>query len=258
MRAGIQRIADNLLDAINGPVDLIEAYAAPLPIIAIAELLGVPADRVDDFRGWTNTLVTQGPGTRDAVVSMYRFTVGLIAAKRDDPADDLISAMIEARDGSDRLTEDELLSLAFLILWAGYENSVHLIGNSVLTLLTGSASTIETLLRSANPNLHAIRRFPLADIEVDGVTIPAGQTVLLDIDGANRDPRHLDDPHVSFGAGVHHCLGAPMARLEAEIAIDSLFRRFPEVRLAVHPDELRWRDSFRSRGLLELPVTGTG
>jgi cytochrome P450 len=228
-------------------VDLMATYAAPLPMITIGDLLGVPPDRLSDFRGWTNTLITQTTGLRGAVKSMCRFIAGLIAQKRAWPEDDLISAMIAARDGADQLSEDELLSLAFLILWAGYENSVHLIGNSIHTILaTGTRPGMEELLRVANPNLHAIRRFALEDLEIAGVIVEKGQTVLLDIQAANEESAK----HLSFGAGIHYCLGAPLARLEAEIALDTLFERYPGIELG----EPRWRESFRSRGLAELPV----
>ncbi|MBE1470906.1 cytochrome P450 family protein [Kibdelosporangium phytohabitans] len=250
MRDSIQATADRLLDGLSGTVDLMAAYATPLPIITIGDLLGVPAERIDDFRGWTDALMTGG--SRDAVVSMYAFMADLIATKRADPADDLISAMIEARDGEDELTEDELLSLAFLILWAGYENTVHLIGNSVLRLFDGPADT-EELLRVANPVPFAIRRFPLEDVEIAGEAIPKGQTVLLDIQSAND----ASTRHLSFGAGVHYCLGAPLAKLELEIALATLSGRYPDAALAVPAGELKWRDSFRSRGLLELPVALT-
>lgn len=246
LRSTIEATADRLLDGLQGTVDLMAAYAGPLPVITIAGLLGVPADRVEDFRGWTDSLISQR--SRDAVKSMYGFMVELIAAKRAEPADDLISAMIEARDGADRLSEDELLSLAFLILLAGYENSVYLIGNSILTRLRNGPTGIEELLRTANPNKHAIRRFPLEDIEVGDVTIPKGQTVLLDIEAANISGTQ----HVSFGAGIHHCVGAPLARLELEVALERLFARFPDA--ALTGATLPWEDSFRSRRVLELPV----
>jgi cytochrome P450 len=251
MRGKVESIADKLLGDVTGTVDLMAAYAAPLPVITISDLLGAPADRIGDFRAWTDALITQG--SRDAVTSMYRFMLDLIAAKRADPGDDLISAMIAARDGDDRLSEDELLSLVFLILWAGYENSVHLIGNSILHTLTHGPTRMEELLRVANPNLHAIRRFPIEDIEIGGETIPRGQTVLLDIQAANESAKQ----HLSFGAGIHHCIGAPLARLELEVALGRLFAKFPEVSLAVPAEALLWRDSVRSRGLLALPVTLT-
>ncbi|RSM67779.1 cytochrome P450 [Kibdelosporangium aridum] len=245
MRDKIQATADRLLDGLTGTVDLMAEYAAPLPIITIGDLLGVPADRVEEFRGWTDAMMTTA--SRDAIASMYQFMLDLIAAKRTTRADDLISAMIEARDGDERLSEEELLSLAFLILLVGHENSVHLIANSILRLFDGPADT-EELLRVANPNLHAIRRFPLEDVEIGGETIPKGQTVLLGIQAANESSTQ----HLTFGAGIHYCVGAPLARLELEIAVETLFRKFPEATLAT--DTLTWRESFRSRGLRELPV----
>ncbi|MBV8931616.1 MAG: cytochrome P450, partial [Kutzneria sp.] len=218
----------------------------------------------------------QPSDARNAIAGITGFIVSLIAAKRAAPADDLLSAMIEARDADDRLSEDELLSLAFLILWAGYENSVHLIGNGLLALLTdppslprmrsAPAEGVDELLRYADPNQFAIRRFPLVDVVIGGATIQAGQTVLLGIASANRDPARFDSPelldlgrqdgqHLSFGLGAHYCLGAPLARLEAEVAIGTLLRRLPDLALDTDCPAPRWRPSFRSRGLLELPVT---
>ncbi|MET0135343.1 MAG: cytochrome P450 [Kibdelosporangium sp.] len=255
MYGRIREIADRLLADLSGTVDLLKAYAAPLPVIVIGDILGIPAWRLGEFRRWTDTLMTAGPGTREAVTSMAKFLADLIEAKRRKPADDVISALIAARDGADQLSEDELLSLVFLILWAGYENSVHLIGNSIVQLLVDPRPPdFEDLLRTANPNLHAIRRFPLHDIEFDGVRIPEGQPVLFDIDAANRSS---PDRHLSFGAGIHRCLGEPLARLELKVAVAALFGKFSDVRLAVPKEELPWRDSARSRGLLELPVTLT-
>jgi len=196
-----------------------------------------------------------------------RLLAGLIAARRGSPGDDLLSAMIAARDDEDQLSEDELVSLAFLILWAGYENSVHLIGNSILALLTSQqlmaglptgeplpGPAIEELIRFADPNQYAIRRFATEDLSIGGVRIPAGDTVLLCLASANRDPARFADPgaldlartgnpHLSFGLGIHYCLGAPLARIETGIAISSLLRRLPGLTLAAKPDELRWRPS---------------
>jgi cytochrome P450 len=247
MRGQLEATANQLLDDLTGTVDLMATYAAPLPVITIGDLLGVPPERLADFRGWTETLISQASGMRAAVKRMCAFIIELIARKRADPADDLISAMIAARDGEDRLSEDELLSLTFLILWAGYENSVHLIGNSIHTVLARDTRPgIEELLRVANPNLHAIRRFAVEDLEIGDTIVPKGQTVLLDIQSANQQSRQ----HLSFGAGIHYCLGAPLARLEAEIALDTLFARFPDMRL----ESVQERPSFRSRGLAELRV----
>jgi hypothetical protein len=285
LRPVIGQHADVLLDAIasRGHADLIEEFAVPLPLTVIGELLGVPAGPRADFRRWTSALIAPDPSApargKEALIGIVRLLSELIAARRASLGDDLLSAMIAARDDGDKLSEDELLSLAFLILWAGYENSVHLIGNSILALLTSPEPTagllaggslpgpvIEELIRFADPNQYSLRRFATEDLSIGGVRIMAGDTVLLCLASANRDPDRFPDPatldlaradnqHLSFGLGIHYCLGAPLARLETNIAISSLLRRLPGLALAAKPDELRWRPSFRSRGLLELPVT---
>jgi len=306
LRPAIQQHADTLIGQIlearaasgaeTGYTDLISSYAVPLPLAVIGDLFAVPREHLHDFRDWTSVLLAPEPGqaanAKQAVGNMVRFLVQLITVRRTDPGDDLLSAMISARDDHDRLNEDELISLAFLILWAGYENSVHLIGNSILALLQHPEQaqlliqqaladqpdqpdqqglpdrSVNELLRFADPNQYAIRRFPTEDITINGTLIPAGDTVLLVLASANRDPAHyvnpdtLDlarssNPHLSFGAGLHHCLGAPLARLETDIAIGTLLRGLPDLALAVPTGDLTWRPSFRSRGLHQLPVTFT-
>ncbi|MFJ6837131.1 cytochrome P450 [Streptomyces sp. NPDC091209] len=288
LREPIQRTADQLLDAIAAAerADLIASYAAPLPITVICDLLGVaPADRLD-FRSWTDALFAPDPTrpsqAKEGVGNLLLFLTRLITDKRTAPADDLLSALIAVRDEEDRLSEDELTSLAFLILVAGYENTVHLIGNAVLTLLrhpdqlaelravpTRLSAVVEELARYDGPMPLAIRRFPTEDVTISGVAIPAGETVLLSLAAAHRDPQRFTDPdrfdidrdatgHLALGHGIHYCLGAPLARMETEIALSALFERFPGMALDVSPGELRWRPSMRSRGLLTLPVrTGT-
>ncbi|MDX3215424.1 cytochrome P450 [Streptomyces sp. ME02-6991-2B] len=284
LREPVRRTAAELLDAVapDGRADLIAAYAAPLPITVICELLGVaPGDR-RDFRGWTDALVAPDPArpsaAKEAVAAMLAYFGQLVARKRAHPEDDLLSAMIAARDDEDRLSEDELMSLTFLILFAGYENTVQLIGNAVLALLTHpeqlaalraepdrAAAAVEELTRWDGPAPLAIRRFPLQDVAIGGVTVPAGQTVLLSLAAANRDPARFPEPdrldlgradtgHLGLGHGIHYCLGAPLARLETEVALVELLTRFPELALDADPAELRWRPSMRSRGLLALPV----
>ncbi|MFE2449024.1 cytochrome P450 family protein [Streptomyces melanosporofaciens] len=289
MREPVRRIADGLLDAIEseGRADLLAAYAGQLPIIVICDLLGVPQRDQRDFRAWSDALITPDPArpqaAKEAVGSMLRFYTGLIAKKRAEPGDDLLSDLIRVRDdesgdGDGRLTEDELTSLAFLILLAGYENTVHLIANSVLTLLDhptvlqklrtdpdGPAAAFDELARYEGPASLGIRRFPLEEIEIGGVTIPAGETVLLSMASAHRDPAQFKDPddfnphlgrsgHLALGHGIHYCLGAPLARMELEIALAALLRRFPGLRLDVPREQLRWRPSIRARGLISLPV----
>ncbi|MDX6311243.1 MAG: hypothetical protein QOF44_707 [Streptomyces sp.] len=284
LRDPIRRTADELLDAIapRGRADLIATYAAPLPITVICDLLGVPPQDRHDFRAWTDALVAPDPAqparAKEAVGSMPAFFTQLIADKRTRPADDLLSALIAVRDEEDRLSEDELMSLAFLILFAGYENTVHLIGNAALALLSHPdqlaalradpgrmGGAVEELARYDGPAPLAIRRFPTEDVVIGGVTIPAGETVLLSLAAAHRDPDRFTDPdrldlardatgHLALGHGIHYCLGAPLARLETEIALAALLDRFPRLVLDVPREELRRRPSIRARGLLVLPV----
>lgn len=284
LREPIRKTADVLLDAIAplGRADLISSYAAPLPITVICDLLGVTPDDRQDFRSWTDALVAPDPAqpekAKQAVRAMLGFFTGLLAAKRAAPADDLLSALIAVRDDEDRLTEDELMSLAFLILFAGYENTVHLIGNATLALLSHPDQlavlraapgrlglAIEELARYDGPAPLAIRRFPTEDVTVGGVGIPAGETVLLSLAAAHRDPRRFTDPdrldigrdatgHLALGHGIHYCLGAPLARMETEIALAALLDRFPGIALDLLPDGPQWRPSMRARGLLSLPV----
>ncbi|MEO3924825.1 cytochrome P450 [Micromonosporaceae bacterium B7E4] len=316
LRPKIEAAAERLLDRIApaGRADLVAEYAGPLPVTVISDLLGVPeADRAA-LRGWTDVLLA--PPTDDprsagrAVLAIQDFLVRLIADKRRNPGDDLLTAMIAARDtgaddaargvdgaasgapdgpgptagggrhsGADRLSEDELTSLAFLVLFAGYENSVHVIGTGLLALLRNpeqlalvragaelSPAAVEELLRYEPPGTVALRRFAVTDLTIGGVTIPAGATVLLCVAAANRDPERFADPdaldlerpdnaHLTLGHGIHYCVGAPLARLEAQIAIGAVLHRFPKLALAVDPAELAWRPSFRTRGLSSLPVT---
>jgi cytochrome P450 len=284
LREPIRKTADALLDTIAplGRADLIPSYAAPLPITVICDLLGVAPDDRQDFRSWTDDLVAPDPArpekAKEAVRAMLGFFTGLLAAKRAAPADDLISALIAVRDDEDGLTEDELMSLAFLILFAGYENTVHLIGNAILALLSHPdqlaalraypgrlGGAVEELARYDGPAPLAIRRFPTEDILIGGVAIPAGETVLLSLAAAHRDPHRFADPdrldierdatgHLALGHGIHYCLGAPLARLETEIALTALLARFPRLALDARLRELRWRPSMRTRGLLSLPV----
>ncbi|MGC0341589.1 cytochrome P450 family protein [Streptomyces sp. SLBN-8D4] len=285
LRGPIRNTADRLLDALgdHGTTDLIASYAAPLPITVICDLLGIPDEHRLDFRVWTDTLVAPdpaaGPGAaKEAVVAMLRYFTRLLADKRRDPADDLLSDLIAVRDEGDRLSEDELMSLAFLILFAGYENTVQLIGNAALALFQHPGqltalrkdpsllpAAVEEFLRYEGPALLAIRRFPVEDVTLGGVTIPAGETVWVSPSAANRDPDRFPDPdrldldrpdasgHLSLGHGIHYCLGAPLARAETEIALAALLERFPDLALA--DPAPRWRASLRARGLLALRVS---
>ncbi|NUP19208.1 MAG: cytochrome P450 [Streptomyces sp.] len=285
LRAPIRRTADRLLDTLgpHGTTDLIASYAAPLPITVICDLLGVPDRHRRDFREWTDALVAPDPArpqaAKEAVVAMLGFFTRLLADKRKEPADDLLSDLVGVRESDgDRLGEDELMSLAFLILFAGYENTVQLIGNAVLALLrhpeqlaalradpSRIPAAVEELARYDGPALLAIRRFPTEDVTIGDVTVPAGDTVLLSLSAADRDPARFPDPdrldlgrdasgHLALGHGIHYCLGAPLARAETEIALAALLERYPDIGLADDAGP-RWRRSLRARGLLALPVS---
>lgn len=280
----VEAAAVELLDAVapGETVDLIAAVAAPLPVRVIGDLFGVPSAERSQFRTWTTTLLAPSPGqaptaAREAVANMHRYLLDLVARKRAEPADDLLSELIAVRDAGDRLSEDELVSLVFLGLWAGYENVVNLIGNGMRALLTHPEqhaelradetllpSAVEELTRYDQPLQFAIRRFPLTDVDIAGVTIPAGETVLLGIASANHDGdvftdpdelrlRRDPNPHLSYGHGIHRSFGSRLSQLETSIAVSGLLRR--GCTLAVADEDLRWQPSFRNRGLTELPVT---
>jgi cytochrome P450 len=299
LRPRVEAITASLLDAIEArvavlrdtggedSVDLIESFAFPLPVTVICELLGVPARDRAQFRQWSNAIVaSEGePGSfRAAGAAMYHYFTRLVAAKRaalaegTGPADDLVSALIEARDSGDSLDERELIAMLFLLLVAGHETTTNLIASGALALLTSPAElarlrcdpsllpgAVEELLRFTNPLNHATDRFTLEPVEIGGVTIPAREWVLCATSSANRDPDRFGDPdrlnvgrdaggHVAFGHGIHYCLGAPLARLEGEVAFGALLARFPGLSLAADPATLRWRPSSLIHGLEALPV----
>ncbi|MFE3763131.1 cytochrome P450 [Streptomyces sp. NPDC059104] len=270
-----------LLDG-GGEADLVAEFARPLPLRVIGALLDVPSDDRDRFSGWISAMLA--PGSREELVrsigEVHGFLVDLVAARRARPGDDLLSDLITARDEGDRLTEEELVSLAFLILGAGSENVQHVISAGVLTLLdhpgqlarlraepARTADAVEELLRYTSPNQTAIRRFPTEPVEIGGVRIPAGDTVLFALASAHRDPDRYPDPdrfdidradkaHLALGQGMHYCLGAPLARLQLTLALGAIVDRFPDLRPACPADRLRWHATFRFHALRELPVTG--
>jgi cytochrome P450 len=265
----------------DGVIDLIRAFAFPLPMTVICELLGVPDGDRDEFRSWSQVIISSTATMeqfRAAGGAMYGYFVSLLAAKRAAPADDLLSALIAARDSGDSLDERELLAMIFLLLVAGHETTVNLIATGMLALLTHPAelsrlrsdpsllpAAVEELLRYANPLNHATDRYAPEPLQIGGVTIGAGEPVLCVTSSANRDPGRFPDPdrldlgrdasgHLAFGHGIHYCLGAPLARLEGEIAFGALLSRFPSLSLAVDPATLRWRPSSLIHGLETLPV----
>ncbi|MBW4720084.1 cytochrome P450 family protein [Saccharothrix obliqua] len=281
LRPRIQQITDELLDAVAGQrdVDLIEALAFPLPITVICELLDVPLSDRDDFRRWSNILVGgyEPDRIQEAGTAMAGYLSNLVDDKRANPGDDIFSAIVHATDDNDRLDHEELIAMAFLLLVAGHETTVNLIGNGVHNLLrhpdqlaalradrTLLPHAIEEFLRYDGPVNQATFRYTTEDVTLGDITIPEGEFVLVSLSSANRDDRRFPDGetfditrppggHLAFGHGVHYCVGAPLARLEGEIAVGTLLDRF-DVTSAAEPETLQWRASTLIRGLHTLPV----
>jgi cytochrome P450 len=294
LRPRIQQVTDALLDAAAGPdvVDLVEALTAPLPITVIGQLVGVPAENRAEFKRWSDGLLLvakdeEGSRNRQAAAAALRaYFVDLVDQRRKamrpelapDAQPDLISALLTARDEGGRLSEQELISMLMVVLTAGYETTGNMIGNALLALFEWPDQrrrlqehpdhlrvAVEELLRFVGPVMEPTLRVTSEDVEVGGVVIPAGSVVVPMLAAANRDPRRYPDadefdvareenPHVAFGHGIHFCLGAPLARMEVEIALGTLFRRFPEMTLACGRDEVSWRPSPLLRGPAALPV----
>ncbi|MEU8363846.1 cytochrome P450 [Nonomuraea sp. NPDC048882] len=279
LRPRIQEITDELLDGLPGEFDLIERFAYPLPIQVICELLGVPTHDRDVWRAWAGDLTAPdldriASGARGLVAYMTE----LVGAKRAGGADDLLSALVRVQeDDGDRLSDEELIALSISMLIAGHETTVGLISQSVRLLLThpdllarlradpdAVAAAVEEFLRVTGPAEIAVMRYTLQPVELGGVTIPAGEPVQVVYASANRDPRRFDrpalldprradNPHLGFGHGIHYCLGAALARAEAQIALRTLLSRFPGLTLAVPPSEIGWRPGM-ARALDALPV----
>ncbi|GAA4038321.1 cytochrome P450 family protein [Nonomuraea soli] len=283
MRQQVQELADGLLDeaARRGSVDLISDFAVPLPLTVIARVIGVPEELTPRFRAWTRALlsVTDRPLRSVAgVLRFMRYLRRLVESRSREPYDDLVSALAAARDGGDRLSTDEIVALLVLLLTAGHETTVNLVGAGALALMEHPDQAhrlreddgllrpgIEELLRFTSPVETATERWAAEDLLVADVTIPQGSLVLAVIASANRDeqvfvePDLLDvgrnpNPHLAFGKGAHYCLGAPLARLEAEIAISTLLRRAPHLRRADPSAPVRWRGGAIVRTLESLPV----
>ena len=286
VRGRIEALCEDLLDAMERKdrAELVGDYALPIPATVIAELLGVPVGDRRKFHRWSSRLVSVSSG-RDmlralpAALAFTRYLRKLINQRRADPRDDLITALVQAEEAGDKLSEDELLAMAFLLLVAGHETTVNLIASGTLALLEHpeqaealrrdpslTKTAVEELLRYTSPVELATERYARKDVEIAGTRIPSGELVLGVLGSANRDERHFEDPevlnlardpnrHLAFGrGGVHHCLGAPLARMEGQIAIGTLLRRFPRARLAVAPETLRWRRGLFLRGLHMLPL----
>ncbi len=285
LRPRVAEIAERLLDELPpGRVDLMAQYAFPLPVFVICELLGVPAEDRDRFAAWSNAMVDQSTPeeTNTAMTQLYGYLAELVERRRAEPDGALISGLIEVADEGDRLSQDELVAMAMLLLVAGHETTVNLIGNAVLALLTHPdqrallrerpdllAGAVEEVLRWDSPVHSTPARFAAEDVEYSGVTIPAGSVVLLSLASANRDDERFDDAerlridrdatgHTAFGHGLHHCLGAQLARIEGQEAVGALLRRFPDLALDAPVEELLHRRSTLVRGLRALPVRPGG
>jgi cytochrome P450 len=285
MRARIEGLSEELLARAmaRGAMDVIADYALPIPLTVISEMLGIPTADQHRFHRWSSTVVasTAAPNLIRVLPAIWRFVRYLrkvIAARRARPQDDLISALVQAEEGGERLREDELVAMVFLLVVAGHETTVNLIGNGVLALMQFpdqlerlrsdsrlEATALEELLRFHSPVEVSTERFAREPIEVAGVTIPQGALVYGLLSSANRDETQFDDPdrldlgrqknrHLAFGQGIHYCLGAPLARLEGQIALRRLLARMPGLRLAVPESTLRWRKGLNIRGLETLPV----
>jgi cytochrome P450 len=286
IRTRVESVTAGLLDAAEGrrEMDLIRDYALPLPTTIIAEMLGVPVSDRHKFHRWSRVIVASAPtGWRmlqaiPSAIGFLRYIRRLVKARRSSPREDLVTALVQAEEVGERLDEDELVAMIFLLLIAGHETTVNLIGNGTLALLRHPdqarrlkddpgliKSAVEELLRFDGPLATATERYAREDVVLDGVTIPRGALVYAVLASANRDERQFPNPdvldltrepnrHLAFGLGAHYCLGAPLARLEGQIAIAALLRRLPELRLAAAPEELRWRRGLVLRGLVALPV----
>ncbi len=285
LRGRVEELCDGFLTAAQrrGSLDLIRDYALPLPTTVIAEMLGVPVEDRTRFHRWSAQIIAIASGTDQlrALPSLWlfiRYLRALFQQRRAQPRADLISELIQVQEAGDRLSEDELLALVFILLVAGHETTVNLIGTGTLALLDHPAQAerlrrdpaiiqpaVEELVRYASPVDLATERYAREDITIHDLTIPRGEMVLGIIGSANRDEQHfvngqeLDltrepNKHLGFGQGAHYCLGAPLARLEGQVAINMLLQRFPNLRLAVPRESLIWRRGLFMRGLTHLPL----
>jgi cytochrome P450 len=282
LRPRIEEITARLLDDMAGEdtVDLIKAFALPLPIMVICELMGIPAADRERFSGWSGAMVSTAPPEEIGAASgrMADFLAGLVEQKRAEPTEDLLSALVHASEDGDRLWVPELIAMTFILLIGGYETTVNLIGNGVLGLLRNPdqmdvlradpgllPNAIEEFLRFETPNNLASPRYTTEPVLVGDVEIPAEEFVMVSLLAANHDAARFPDPdrlditrptgaHLGFGHGIHYCVGAPLGRLEGEIAIGRLLARFGRIELAADPADLRWRESTMMHGLEALPV----
>ena len=289
MRPKIEALTNQLLDkaAESGKMDVINDYALPIPIGIISGLLGIPEADQQTISRWTNIIINidfrDSPEERQkllpgAIAGFTKYLEDIFEEKRKNPADDLITSLLEIKDGTDKLDENELASTIFLLFAAGYETSVNLIGGGMLALLNHPEqlemlkndpglikNAIEEMLRIDPPAFIASERYPLEDVEINGVTIPKGELVHISIGSINHDEAVFENPqtfdiqrennkHLAFGHGIHFCIGSSLGRLEGEVAINTLLKRFPDITLACKPEALVYKRNFVLHALESLPV----
>ncbi|KIC10020.1 cytochrome P450 [Leisingera sp. ANG-M1] len=284
LEPGITALCHSLIDAFPGePFDLLDAYCTQVPVLTICRLLGVPEDMAPQLLDWSHRMVAMyqaarteetGHAAARAAQEFTDFLHGYIRERRNEPRDDLITRLIAAEEEGDKLSTDELIGTCVLLLNAGHEATVHSLGNGVKTMLQqgwepawlapgGIEGLVEEILRF-DPPLHLFTRYAYEEAEVFGHTFLRGDQVALLLGAANRDPKALDQPHrfdparppkvnKSFGGGLHFCVGAPLARLEMQIALQILFTRCPELKLAAEPE---YANSYHFHGLTKLLVCG--
>ncbi|GAA0418957.1 cytochrome P450 [Virgibacillus salarius] len=285
MRERIQEITDNLLDEISTEheVDLIDVFAFPLPIIVICEILGIPSEDRNKFRNWSNAIIEASNGSTPQNIDSQRnefiqYLKERFAIVRKNPKEDLISKLVISELEEDKLTEKELYGIVSLLIVAGHETTVNFIGNSIMNLLELPDqldllkkhpelinNALEETLRYNSPVEFSTSRWVREDMEFKGQPMKKGELVIVVLNSANHDPDQFKDPeilditrekskHLAFGKGIHTCLGAPLARLEGEIAILSFFRRYPNATLNINKQDLEWRTGMIVRGVKKLPI----
>lgn len=286
LRPRVQEIADELIDQFEGKgeMDLVKDYAYPFPINVISEMLGIPQEDRPQIHVWSEAIAKglgfgkQDPAVAQHLRSFADYTAQLVANKRVEPSDDLISQLIAIEEEGDRLNEDELISMITLLIFAGHETTSNLIATGSYLLLTHSEqlerlkqdlnlvpSAVEELLRYNGPATSSGPRYATQDTELDGQLIQKGDVVIPLLKSANRDEQQFNDPeeldierkikrHLAFGHGIHMCLGAPLARVEGDVAFTTLLRRLPNLQLSVPPEEIHWHSALSSQGLASLPV----
>ncbi|MBA2598050.1 MAG: cytochrome P450 [Chloroflexota bacterium] len=293
LRPRIQSIADTLLDAAETraqergvrEMELIDDFAYPLPLTVISEMLGIPPEDRDSFREWSQAAVSftpadpANPEVTAKLIAFIAYLRQLVTVKRANPGEDLLSGLVLAEAEGDKLSENELLSMIFLLIVAGHETTVNLIGNGTLALFDHPEqfarlrqnpdflkSAIEEMLRYYGPVEVSLSRWVRADTEFGGETMRRGEQIMALLASDNHDGGQFPNPevfdvertpnrHVAFGTGIHSCLGATLARLEGQIAFASLLSRMPDLALGVPRDDVQWRDATFLRGLTRLPVT---